>query len=222
MSNILIDLWGRQACFCPPYAKTDRMSYPVPTPSAIRGILDAIYCKPSEFFWQVKKIEIMKPVLYETCRRNELNKAMAGGRKKIDPIDIANSDNRAMRTTSFLFDVKYRVTAVIVPRNEHEHNLAGLEAQAIRRISKGQCFRQPYFGIREFTCHFGSADLSAAPVSLDAAYGLMPYDTFTPWDGPDGTFSLSLFDCVVKNGVIDVPDYDSDLVLKVTGGGSVC
>lgn len=220
--DIVVDLWGKYACFCPPYAKVDRMSYPVPTPSAIRGILDSIYCKPLEFFWQVRKIEIMKPVRYETCRRNEVNKVMSCRTRKIDTIDISDSANRAMRTTSFLFDVRYRVTARIMPRPGWEHCRTSLEDQATRRIRKGQCFRQPYFGIREFTCHFAPADMSAEPVHMDAAYGLMPYDMFAPWTGPGSPFQLSLFDCVVKDGVIDVPDAGSGSVIKMpamNGGG---
>jgi CRISPR-associated protein Cas5d len=68
----VIRVWGEFACFSRPEMKVERFSYPVPTPSAARGILDAIYCKPTKFRWQVLRIEVLKPIRYIALRRNEV------------------------------------------------------------------------------------------------------------------------------------------------------
>lgn len=209
MPDIVLDLWGREACFSPPYAKVERLSYPVPTPGAIRGILNSIYVKPSEFFWWVKRIEIMRPILYETCRRNEVISVLST--KKMQPIDVSSA--RTQRTTAFLFNVCYRVTAEVIPKTGTPGIYRAVYEQALRRIRKGQCFRQPYFGIREFVCHFALADEKAVPEDINMCYGLMPYDMFRPWS--DSEPDLSLFSCQVIHGVIDVPRYDSPEVLRM-------
>ena len=58
--DIVLEIWGDFACFTRPECKVERLSYPIPTPSAIRGVLNAIYNKPEEFYWQVKKIKTDK------------------------------------------------------------------------------------------------------------------------------------------------------------------
>ena len=49
--EIIVDVWGDFACFSRPESKVERLTYPVPTPSAMRGVLSAIYSKPNEFYW---------------------------------------------------------------------------------------------------------------------------------------------------------------------------
>ena len=65
MKEITIEVWGDFACFSAPYAKVERLTYPFPTPSAARGILSAIYMKPKEFRWQINRIEVLNPILYQ-------------------------------------------------------------------------------------------------------------------------------------------------------------
>lgn len=70
--EIVVEVWGDLACFTDPASKVERRSYPVPTPSAARGILSAIYSKPPEFYWQVKRIEVLNPIRYISFKRNEV------------------------------------------------------------------------------------------------------------------------------------------------------
>lgn len=72
MRDISLEVWGDFACFSRPECKVERLSYPIITPSAARGILSAIYSKPVEFYWQVKRIEVLKPIKYISFKRNEV------------------------------------------------------------------------------------------------------------------------------------------------------
>lgn len=78
MQEIILEVWGDYACFSEPYAKVERMTYPFPTPSAVRGILSSIYSKPKEFYWQVNRIEVLSPIRY--CQDLE-RQAKEGGEK---------------------------------------------------------------------------------------------------------------------------------------------
>ena len=70
--EVCLEVWGDFACFCPPWAKIERLTYPVPTPSAVRGILSSIYTKRAEFIWKVEKIEVLKPIRYMSFLCNEV------------------------------------------------------------------------------------------------------------------------------------------------------
>ena len=72
MKEIVIDVWGDFACFSRPESKVERLTYPVPTPSAMRGLLSAIYSKPNEFYWQITKIEVLNKPAYISFKRNEV------------------------------------------------------------------------------------------------------------------------------------------------------
>ena len=163
MRSFVIEVWGDLACFTRPEAKVERLSYPVITPSAARGIFDAIYSKPIEFTWRIDKIEVLKPIQFIALRRNEVKhkisdtavkQAMKG--KEMMPIvadgtiDLVGSDQkgRTQRQTIALKDVRYRIHAHIVPRSGFQDKLKGIEEQAWRRIQSGKCFYQPYFGCR--------------------------------------------------------------------------
>jgi CRISPR-associated protein Cas5d len=73
----VLEVWGELACFTRPEAKVERLSYPIATPSAARGIFDAIYWKPDDdFYWQIEQIEMLRLPRYLALRRNEVkNKA---------------------------------------------------------------------------------------------------------------------------------------------------
>ena len=207
---IVVDLWGPRACFTPPYAKVERLSTAVPTPSAMRGILASIYNKPSEFYWTVSQIEVMNPIKYQSCKRNEVNARLARNM----PISIEAS--RTQRAMTMLMDVRYRVTAIMHPKQPGDDFEAAIRAQALRRIRNGQCFLQPYFGIRECECYFALSDMKGDPIPVTQDYNLMTYDTCIPGDmSRDGNIHLSLYHCTMVNGVIRVPDYDSSAVLKL-------
>lgn len=213
--KIDIDIWGPMACFAPPYAKAERISYPVPTPAALRGVFDSIYSKPPEFWWSINRIEVMRPILYSPCMTNGVKKKMG---KAMDPMDYENRHTQI--TTVYLRDVYYRVTATIHPKFPGDDFATSLRKQAIRRIEQGQCFRQPVLGMRECPCYFALSKRGKMPIQESQDFGLMVYDTHVPYDGRVGSdgFSASLYHCVMENGVINVPDYDSPQVLKIGGG----
>lgn len=220
--KVCMEVWGDFACFSPPYAKVERLSYPVPTPSAVRGILSSVYSKPVEFYWQVTQIEVLNPIRYMSFQRNELKSTVnmsAGAEKAI----LYADDERTQRQTQVLKNVRYRITARICPRPDFIGSLEQLHCQAMRRIRGGKAFMQPCLGLREFVCYFEESDGTRPPIDQSMDLGLMVYDVFDLHDYKLRRVTkprLSLYHAVMEHGVIRVPDYDSDEVLK--DGAAVC
>jgi CRISPR-associated protein Cas5d len=193
-----LEVWGEFACFSRPEMKVERFSYPVITPSAARGIYDAIYCKPIEFRWQITKVEILKPFSYIALRRNEVKEKVSvnavynwmDGRTAPQPIladgdrDTSGADTkgRTQRQTMTLKNVHYRLHAKIRPWPGFEDRLQALEMQFRRRASHGKCIYQPYFGCREFPAYFKLIepdDFSSKPITVDMKdLGLVLFDVF--------------------------------------------
>ena len=69
--QVTIEIWGDFALWTRPESKVERLTYPVPTPSGIRGVLASIYAKPPEFYWQVRQIEVLRPIRYTAFKRNK-------------------------------------------------------------------------------------------------------------------------------------------------------
>lgn len=241
--NQALDVWGDFACFTQPVLKVERFSYSVITPSAARGIFDAIYCKPKEFRWQIKKIEILSPPVYVALRRNEVKEKIPvnavlrwmSGKDAPEPI-WADGDRALLRTdekgrtqrqTMALKNVRYRLHAEIRPWPGFENRLQGLEAQFRRRAACGKCIYQPYFGCREFPAYFELVDPNAEPAvtaALNVELGFMLYDVFDlsrPGTNEDSP-CISLFRGNVQDGVLNVPLYESSEVLKGVRGEETC
>jgi len=234
-NEFILDTWGEFACFTRPEMKVERFSYPVITPSAARGILDAVYCKPVEFQWRITKIEILNALQYIALRRNEvkekisvsqINKYMTSN-KDIEPLfadatkDFAGTDakGRTQRQTMALQNVYYRIYAKIVPKKGQEHRMKAMTEQANRRLSTGKCFYQPYFGMKEFPAYFELYNPeihTKKPLAIDMDLGFMLYDVFdlNIINPEEENVSISLFHAFVKNGILEVPEYESDYVLK--------
>jgi len=216
MNEIQMEVWGDFACFSRPESKVERLTYPVMTPSAARGILSAVYSKPPEFYWQVKRIEVLKPIRYLSFKRNEVINSKIGRK----PAPMLVEDDRTQRQTVVLKDVRYRITAEMKPQKDFKGTVNQLYEQAQRRIKGGKCFFQPSFGMREFVCYFGEpTDAQPIPDTLDL--GIMLYDVFdlhkyevTPKAEP----FVTVFEAKLENGVLDVPDFDSEQVLKPERG----
>ena len=215
MKEITIEVWGDFACFTMPEARVERLTYPFPTPSAARGILSAIYVKPKEFNWRINRIEVLNPIRYISFKRNEVKCTVSS-----EP--ISTEEERTQRQTVALQDVRYRISASIIPRPAFVGREAQLYEQALRRIRGGKCFCTPALGLREFVCYFEESDGTRQPIQQSMDAGLMVYDLFGP-DDVEVTkkvkIRMSLFHAVMENGVIQVPPYDSPEVLK---GGSPC
>jgi len=229
----ILEVWGDFACFSRPELKVERFSYPAPTPSAVRGIFEAIYCKPKEFRWQVTKIEILTPIAYIALRRNEVKEKInvsavakwMNGTQQAEPIwadGTGDEKGRTQRQTMALRNVRYRVHAAIEPWPGFEAQMAGLEAQFRRRAAQGKCFYQPYFGCREFVAFFQliEAAESTAPAAVNLDLGWMLYDVFDlsrPGASHDAA-TIALFKADVRDGVMHVPPYADAAVRKIPGG----
>lgn len=237
--NQALEVYGDFACFTRPEMSVERFSYPVITPSAARGIFDAIYCKPQQFRWQVTRVEILKPPNYIALRRNEVKdkvnpksiaKWMRG--EDVTPIWADGDKNllgtdmkgRTQRQTMALKNVAYRLHAEIRPWPGYENKLQAYENQFRRRAVHGKCVWQPYFGCREFPAFFELVEPEQeAPQTADYTQdlGLMLYDVFDlsrPGKNTDAPF-ISLFRARVEQGVLWVPPFESDEVVRLEGGG---
>jgi CRISPR-associated protein Cas5d len=243
-----LEVWGDLACFTRPEMKVERFSYPVITPSAARGVFDAIYWDGKRdrekignklrefirpyFYWQITRIEVLEMPRFIALRRNEVKGKVPGaamlnawmsGNKSPEPLWADGDDEttgRTQRQTMALKNVRYRLTARIVPRATHKHELGKLNACFLRRAKQGKCFQQPYFGCREFPAFFEyiEPDVSTVtPVPLDQHLGWMLYDVFdlaNEAPGLDGTPFISVFDASIKRGVLEVPEFMSAVVRK--------
>lgn len=214
MQEIVIEVWGDLACFSAPTAKVERLTYPFPTPSAARGILSAIYMKPKEFYWQVNRIEVLKPIRYISFKRNEV-------KCTVSDKPIYTEDERTQRQTVALKDVRYRIAATIVPQPAFCGKEKQLYEQALRRIRGGKAYFQPALGLREFPAYFEEyqpSEDAAKPIDETLDAGLMVYDVFDfvrcSTVEKKTKPSLSLFHAVMENGVVEIPPYESPEVLK--------
>ena len=140
--EIALEVWGDFACFCPSYAKVERLTSPVPTPSAARGIYSAIYSKPAEFYWQITRIEVLNPIRYISFKRNEV-KSTVNIKTKVEDSILYTDEDRTQRMTQALRDVRYRIVAVIKPQPTYTGTIEQLYSQALRRIRSGKTFYQP-------------------------------------------------------------------------------
>jgi CRISPR-associated protein Cas5d len=154
---VVIQVWGDGALFTRPELKVERVSYPVMTPSAAVGVLEAVFWKP-EFTWRVVAIEVLNEIKQFTQRRNETTDLAsladaASGRRRID-----TAANRVQRNAVCLRDVAYRIHAHVEPRPHATKPEAAYRDQFRRRVQRGSCFNQPYLGTREFTAYFEEPD----------------------------------------------------------------
>ena len=193
-NKVLIKVWGEYACFTRPDLKVERMTYPCMTPSAARGILDSILWKP-EFIWHVHKILVLNPVKFASIKRNEINK-----KQGTTPIIIEN--DRAQRNSIILKDVAYIIEASIYQTTPDIKNPPKkYEEMFNRRVRKGQCWRRPYFGTREFVAEFAPANENDIPFKEDIPIGSMFLDMWYDEKGiPQPKF---FYDVAVRNGVLD-------------------
>ncbi|NLL18464.1 MAG: type I-C CRISPR-associated protein Cas5 [Clostridia bacterium] len=232
MNQFVVEIWGDFACFTRPEAKVERLSYPVMTPSAARGVLDAIYAKPVEFSWRVTKIEVLKPIQFIPLRRNEVKDKISeravrvavqkGG--ELEPIIVdatrelygTDAKGRTQRQTIALKDVHYRIHAYLQPRPNMLNREKALISQANRRIQSGKCFYQPYLGCREFAGYFAPGDDERQPINETIDLGWMLYDVFDLDQVNIGNAKpfISLFKAKLENGILHVPPWESPEVRK--------
>ena len=185
---------GEFACFTRPDLKVERMSYPCMTPSAARGIMDSILWKP-EFKWYMRRILVLRPVTYFSVKRNEI-KTKQGGKPVLVEAD------RTQRTSIVLKDVAYIIEASVFQDNFDSKNPPVKYVEMFRRrVQKGQCFRRPYLGTREFSCEFSESSSEDRPIAETIPIGSLFYDMY--YD-PKGTPQpLFAHDMAIRDGVLD-------------------
>ncbi len=177
---------GENACFTRPEMKVERVSYDVMTPSAARGILEAILWKPA-ICWRILQIDVLNPIKWESVRRNEVGKVVPAGsvktimKKGSGNLGLYVEDERQQRAGLFLRDVAYVIHAEfgMTEKATNEDNVTKFTEMFIRRATGGQCFHRPYFGCREFPVDFEFISKDAeSPASIDETrdLGWMLYD----------------------------------------------
>jgi CRISPR-associated protein Cas5d len=211
--GVAIHVWGDYACFTRPEMKVERVSYDVMTPSAARGVLEAIHWKPA-IRWVVDRIHVLNEIRFDNIRRNEVSskipktKLLLAMKGKTTDLyqDVSDRNEREQRASLVLRDVAYvteahfEMTDQIGPSDTPEKHYNMI----VRRARQGQCYHRPYLGCREFPAHFslveglipesfykGTGELDLGWMLLDIDYE----DGMTP----------RFFRAVMRDGIIDVP-----------------
>jgi CRISPR-associated protein Cas5d len=205
-SPLEVKVWGGFACFTRPEMKVERVSYPVMTPSAARGVLESIFWKP-EFHWEVEEVWVLMPIRYFSILRNEINSRqtaqIARGWQREGGGFSATAD-RAQRHTLALRDVAYIIRARPMVREGVQEDPAKYRDQFRRRVRDGRCFATPYLGCREFSAWFSAPEGNEAPLEINEDLGnmLLRMD-YLP--GVSGSAIPQFFHAELKGGVLRVP-----------------
>lgn len=210
---VKVKVWGEFACFTRPDLKVERMTYPCMTPSAARGILDSILWKP-EFQWWVHRIQVLKPVKFFSVKRNELKNKQSG--KPIE-IELVRKDgkpvHRTQRNSIVLRDVEYIIEASVYQKQPDPANPPRKYAEMFkRRVKKGQCWRRPYLGTREFAAEFAAPDGSEQPIPNTIPIGSMLFDIF--YDNEGTPSPLFFYDVAVVNGILECPQAENEKMMQ--------
>lgn len=209
--GVRVEVWGPLALFCRPEMKAERVSYDVITPSAARGILEAIYWKP-QIRYRIDRIHVCNPIRLTNIRRNEVKSKIRAGAvlsaMKGGPMPyLCTSEEIQQRASLLLKDVRYVIEAHFEltgkggPGDTEEKHYAILT----RRLRNGQCFHQPCFGCREFPAAFRLFESEYIPTAYantgekDLGYLLYDMDYSNSRD-----IRPMFFRAVMRDGVIDV------------------
>ena len=216
-----VEVWGDYACFSRPEMKVERVSYDMMTPSAARGLLEAIYWHPG-MRWVIDSIVVCNPIRFTNIRRNEVtdvvlaSSALAAMNGGSDPIYLAAPEKIAQRATMALRDVRYVINAHFVMTDKaNETDSEGKFCDIIRRrLKKGQMYHQPCFGTREFIANFKQCDaVPECPEELrgkkDLGWMLLDMDYSNKED-----IKPVFFRAVLLDGVLKVPDPKSGVTAR--------
>lgn len=209
--GVKVRVWGDYALFTRPEMKVERCSYDVMTPSAARGLLEAIYWHPG-FKWKIDKIYVRNPIRFTSVRRNEVKSkisasnvltVMKGGKKDIS---INSKDEIVQRASIILKDVDYVIKAhfEMTDQANETDNPGKFKDIIMRRLRKGECYHQPYFGCREFPAHFElyekeEVDTAYLGERKDLGYMLFDMDYSEP-----GNIQPMFFRAILEGGVLSL------------------
>lgn len=213
---IRLEVWGGYALFTRPEMKVERVSYDVMTPSAARGLMEAVYWHPG-MRWIVDRIHVCSPIRFTNLRRNEV-KATVSARSARTVMERGTGDlylctpeNIQQRASMLLRDVHYVIEAHfdMTDRAAPGDNPGKFQDIIKRRIRKGQFYHQPYFGCREFPVNFKLCEqIPDCPESLkgERDLGWMLWDM--DYTDPENIQPM-FFRAVLRDGVLDVPTLES-------------
>jgi len=213
LSGIALHVWGEYAAFVRPEMKVERVSYDVMTPSAARGVLEAIHWKPA-IAWVIDRIHVLKPIRFQTFRHNEVAKKIpvptarrAMERGDLEGLGLSVDAERQQRATIALYRVAYVIEAhfEMTAKANGDDTPAKHVEMFKRRAAKGQCFHRPYLGCREFAADFELVDgvMPASTLPADQRnrdLGWMLYDIDFTRDDKRPMF----FKARLQDGVLDV------------------
>lgn len=209
--SISVEVWGDYACFSRPELKTERVSYDVMTPSAARGLLDAIYWHPG-MRWVVDRIHVCAPIRFTNIRRNEVKDIISARNAKAamesgEEIYLATSESIQQRAAMVLRDVRYVIDAhfEMTARATPTDNPGKFQDIMRRRVEKGQFYHQPCFGVREFPAQFKPCEeLPPCPDELkgekDLGWMLLDLDY-----SDRENITPRFFRAALRDGVLEVP-----------------
>ena len=201
-----LKVWGDFACFTRPEMKVERVSYPVMTPSAARGVLEAVFWKP-QFDWRIQEIQVLKPIRYYSILRNEIasrQTVRVAQRWQREGGGYAASADRQQRHTLALRDVAYVIRAQVDVKEGVSDDPAKFRDQFRRRVAAGRCFATPYLGCREFSAAFSPHDGDERPEPIDEDLGNMLLCMDYHPDG-SGAAAPRFFNARLTGGVMRVP-----------------
>lgn len=208
---VKVEVWGDFACFSRPEMKVERVSYDVITPSAARGLLEAIYWHPG-LQWRIDNIYVLSPIKMTNIRRNEVKSkilasnvrtVMTGGRNELfinTSNDIQQRSSLVLQNVHYVIEAHFELTEKAAPSD----NPGKFQDIIKRRLQRGQCFHQPYFGCREFPARFrewpGGA-ISSIEETRDLGYMLWDMDFSDPTD-----IRPQFFRAKLEQGVLHLTD----------------
>ena len=210
--GIAIRVQGPYALFTRPEMKVERVSYDVITPSAARGIIEAIYWKPA-IRWVVDRIHVLKEIQFTNIRRNEVSdkisarvaqEIMRGANR---PFYIAATERRQQRASMVLKDVDYIIEAhfeLVEGKAGPDDTVEKHYNIVLRRLRKGQYHHAPYLGTREFGARvtpIERGEIPESPLAGTRDLGWMLYDL--DFSDPDD-IRPRFFRAIMHNGVIDL------------------
>lgn len=210
--GVKVKVWGDYALFSRPEMKVERCTYDVMTPSAARGILEAIYWHPG-MRWIIDRIYVMKPIQFTSIRRNEVRQKIIAG----DVLSVYNGENkelgmsskneRAQRASLLLRDVEYVIDAhfEMTDKANESDNPGKFKDIIMRRLKRGECYHMPYFGCREFPVNFSLMEddeiHTAYEVVEEKDLGFMLYDMdYSNLENIEPIF----FRAVMRKGILDL------------------
>lgn len=209
--SIRMEVWGSDACFTRPEMKTERVSYDVITPSAARGIVEAVYYHPG-LRWVIDRIYVLRPIRFTNLRRNEVKDKISSG-NALQAVNgtakepyIVTSKSIQQRAALMLQDVHYVIEAHfdMTDRAAPSDNPGKFQDIVKRRLRRGQCFSQPYLGCRECTAHFRlweGGEIPAIAETRDLGWMLFDMD----YSDPENIQPM-FFRAQMVSGVIDLRD----------------